>query len=205
VATAVASRLTETHRLAQARIGASTAGEMLAAFSILDPTRLDESFPDWLRVALALIERQHTASAQLSAAYLSAFRLAELGPDPTFAPTIARLDTAAAATSLLVTGPVSIKRAMVRGIDIDQAVENAAVASARAGHRHALTGGRDTIQETIKRDPRALGYRRVTSGSACKFCQMLADRGAVYKATTVDFPAHDGCSCSSEPVYAHTR
>ena len=46
-----------------------------------------------------------------------------------------------------------------------------------------------------------LGYRRVTSGNACAFCSMLASRGAVYSQRGASFEAHDGCSCSPEPVW----
>jgi hypothetical protein len=37
---------------------------------------------------------------------------------------------------------------------------------------------------------------------ACDFCEMLADRGAVYGEASADFEAHDHCSCSAEPVFA---
>jgi hypothetical protein len=42
----------------------------------------------------------------------------------------------------------------------------------------------------------------VTSGNACDFCSMLADRGAVYGEASAEFEAHDHCSCSAQPVYA---
>jgi len=49
------------------------------------------------------------------------------------------------------------------------------------------------------------GFRRVTSGSPCAFCSMLASRGAVYSRRGADFQAHDGCSCSPEPVWEHEQ
>jgi hypothetical protein len=67
--------------------------------------------------------------------------------------------------------------------------------------RALQVGGRETITSTVKADPRAVGYERVTSGSACDFCSMLADRGAVYGEASADFEAHDGCACGAEPVY----
>jgi hypothetical protein len=42
---------------------------------------------------------------------------------------------------------------------------------------------RDTVLANRRRDPEAVGWRRVTGGG-CKMCKMLADRGAVYRATT---------------------
>lgn len=61
---------------------------------------------------------------------------------------------------------------------------------------------RDTILENRRRDPSAVGWRRVTSGKSCKFCQMLADRGAVYSADTARFAAHTTCHCTAQPVFS---
>lgn len=59
---------------------------------------------------------------------------------------------------------------------------------------------RDTVLENRRRDPAAVGWRRVTNGG-CKLCRMLADRGAVYKEDTVHFAAHPNCHCGVQPVF----
>lgn len=59
---------------------------------------------------------------------------------------------------------------------------------------------RDTILTNRKRDPSAVGWRRVTNGG-CKLCRMLADRGAVYMDTTARFAAHPACKCTAQPVF----
>jgi hypothetical protein len=69
--------------------------------------------------------------------------------------------------------------------------------------RHTLDGGRQTILQTLRTDADATGWQRVASGKACKFCNMLD--GKFHYADTADFPAHDGCSCSQEPVYDKKR
>ena len=60
---------------------------------------------------------------------------------------------------------------------------------------------RDTILENRRRDPRCVGWGRVTRPGACAFCRALADRGAVYKEATVGFAAHDHCSCAAQPYF----
>lgn len=61
---------------------------------------------------------------------------------------------------------------------------------------------RDTILTNRKQDPQAVGWTRIARGSAsCKFCRMLADRGAVYREATVRFAAHDDCMCTAAPVF----
>lgn len=59
---------------------------------------------------------------------------------------------------------------------------------------------RETILENQRQDPAAVGWRRVT-GVCCKFCRMLADKGAIYKRDTVQFAAHPHCDCGAEPVF----
>jgi hypothetical protein len=60
---------------------------------------------------------------------------------------------------------------------------------------------RDTILTNRRRDPSAVGWRRVTAGG-CKLCRMLADRGAVYEDTTARFAAHANCKCTAQPVFS---
>lgn len=60
---------------------------------------------------------------------------------------------------------------------------------------------RDTILENRRRDPQSTGWRRVTSGVGCKFCRMLAARGAVYREDTARFASHPNCSCTAWPVF----
>jgi len=61
---------------------------------------------------------------------------------------------------------------------------------------------RDTILTNRKKDPASVGWTRITRGpKSCKFCRMLADRGAVYKKATATFAAHDDCMCTAAPVF----
>lgn len=201
-ATLAGARLTEAHRLAQASLGAKVANELLMLWSLVDPKRLDRTVPDWLDAALALMQVRRIDSANLAGRYLTVFRTLEAPQAATFAPIVAaRLDLTAASTSLRVVGPGSIRRAMTAGTQLAKASETAGTNTARAAMRHVLDGGRDTITATVTADPEVRGFRRVTSGSACDFCSMLAGRGAVYSARTARFESHDGCSCSAEPVY----
>jgi hypothetical protein len=200
-ATDAGARLTEAHRLAQARLGAQTIRALRAVFPLLDPAALDATFDRWLTAVLPIVRSQHNVSARLAAAYLTTFRTLELGPEA-FAPTIAEdISEKAVATSMLVTGPVSIRSNLARAVPLVRALSIAEANVARSGMRHALNGGRTTIQNSVQNDTRALGYARTTSAKACSFCALLASRGPVYDKSTVDFHAHDGCHCGSEPVY----
>lgn len=60
---------------------------------------------------------------------------------------------------------------------------------------------RDTILTNRRRDPSAVGWRRITNGG-CRFCRMLADRGAVYSSASARFAAHGSCKCTAQPVFS---
>lgn len=60
---------------------------------------------------------------------------------------------------------------------------------------------RDTILGNRQQDPESVGWRRITSPGACGFCRMIADKGAVFKASTARFAAHTTCNCTAEPVF----
>ncbi len=202
-ATVEAARLTEAHRLAQVRLGARVVQAMRAAWPLLDVDDLDRSFERWLRTATVIIGGQRTVSARLAANYVQTFKALELGPSARTTP-IVLAETApadAVMTSMMVTGPASVKSAISRGVQSVKAMEVAEARSAAAAMRHALNGGRDTITGTLAADRDALGWRRVTSGNACDFCSMLAGRGVVYRADSAAFNAHDACGCSAEPAY----
>lgn len=176
---------------------------MIAVWPLLDPNQLDATFARWLTAVTAVAGQQRARSAQTASAYLDMVRQLELGPaEPAFEVVLAdELNMEALTTSMTVTVIASIRAAIGRGVLFDQAVDTAQGRSAASGMRYALGGGRDTITQTIQADPRAIGYERVTGGNSCAFCQMLADRGAVYGEASADFEAHDGCTCGAEPVY----
>lgn len=60
---------------------------------------------------------------------------------------------------------------------------------------------RDTILENRRRDPEAAGWKRIARGDGCKFCQMLAAKGAIYKRDTARFAAHENCNCTAQPMF----
>lgn len=70
---------------------------------------------------------------------------------------------------------------------------------------------RDTMTGNVERDPAAVGWRRFARPEACKFCLMLAARGAVYTEATARFAAHGAvmrgdrkggnCMCIAAPAF----
>jgi hypothetical protein len=67
--------------------------------------------------------------------------------------------------------------------------------------QYALDAGRRTVVEATRADPAAVGWRRVTGGSPCEFCEMLAGRGGVYREETASFASHKHCACTAAPEW----
>lgn len=58
-----------------------------------------------------------------------------------------------------------------------------------------------TITGSAQEDPKARGYMRRTRPGACKFCIMVASRGAVYTAQSARFACHGHCYCEAVPAW----
>lgn len=112
------------------------------------------------------------------------------------------LDPAAIRTSLMVTGPVAVRKKVEKAkafdfsdfpdaetgerspfrVELPAYVERAAKKEAEktiagAALRHTLSGGRAVLQEGAKQDKKAIGWVRQTKADPCYFCAMLASRG----------------------------
>lgn len=192
-------RLSEAHRQAQVRLGAQTVARLIRVWPLLDLNDLDGTAEAWLTAAGAVTEAQRQASIGLAAAYARALRTVETGSTEGFTiPPSQPVDPDALRTSLLVTGPLSVKRAMTRGVSLAAASETAMAASSAAGMRHSLNGGRELIRGAVRADPKAKGYQRATSGNACAYC---AGKAGVRFSSDEIFHAHDGCACMAVPAY----
>ncbi len=197
-------RLTERHRATQLGIRAALLREVLTLWPALDPLRLADTAPAWLRAMLALIIRYRATSASEAQSYYRRFRDVEAdstGVLPSVSLDWARQDRAAQ-VSLTLTGPASIRHRLAQGIPVERASKLALVQVSGVASRHMLAGGRRTILETVAVDRTALGWARVTDADPCAFCALLASRGPAYRSQgTATFQAHDGCGCTAEPVF----
>lgn len=182
----------------------------------------------WLLYVLPRILAGNEESARLAAVYGDMIRRIEL-PGVKDGLKFAKATTIPdqkIRTSLSVVGPVNLVKKLDRIRELDQppavaralqadAIEKAADEVAGAALKHVLEGGRETIDQTVRKDEKSLGYIRVTKTDPCYFCAMLASRGITYgpyngqsfDASDARFigegnvKVHDHCSCSLKPVY----
>lgn len=62
----------------------------------------------------------------------------------------------------------------------------------------------DTVTENATQDPDSVGWKRYARPGACKFCVMLANKGAVYTRETARFASHPDCFCVPAPEFDRT-
>lgn len=182
----------------------------------------------WLRLALPRLYRGADTTGNLAVTYANLVRQLELPnvKDGFVFEKAAPKPEALLRASLSVVGPGQLVKeldklkqlsddpAVLRPLQAD-AIEKAADRVAGATVRHVLDSGRDTIDNGVKNDPKALGYIRVTKAKPCYFCAMLASRGITYGPYRGDsfdvsdarfvgegnVKVHDHDQCSMKPVY----
>ena len=184
------------HRRLQLAVRARAIAEILAAWPLFEGDLA--SWSRFVPVALAVIRARHRDSAALASAHLREWSV-EQGLGPPEAPLPPPPPPELLARSLGATGLAGTWRALSVGMSLEAAREAGFARLAMAAGRHVMDGGRGVVVEAVRLQPE-LRWRRVTGARPCAFCAMLASRGPV--AETVDFPAHDGCSCTAEPALA---
>lgn len=176
------------------------------AFKLLRFDDLDGSEMAMLFAMMPAIERGHLESQQLSASMvndlvtLAALKeTADHNPAPrprimsaadwvlddarTFGRSAGRValpfNEERVARALLAAGPGTVKRAMPAPASI--AMPRALKAVQGVAGRQALNGGLAQVQDAQRREPRIVGYQRITDSDPCYFCALLASRGDGYK------------------------
>jgi hypothetical protein len=201
--TAAGGRLTAAHRVAQVQLATDVARVVAAAWPLLDLADLDASQRRWLAAVVPIVLDGRRRSANLAGAYLRAFAVAEgRTPPQVVALEVTDADRAATETSLLVTGPVTVKALTGHGVALRAAGSTALSKVLASTARRVEDGSRQTTTRTVQSDGEIRGYARVGSARACDFCSLLIGRGAVYGAESGQFASHDGCGCTAEPAYA---
>jgi hypothetical protein len=170
----------------------------------LDPHRLRKTIPPWTRASHAVVARYARMSAGLAGDYYDAERVfAKVTgkftvpfPDP---PPLEQVEEALRwATKGLWDPPAGSGRSVA---PLEQRVKSAQELAQAASSKIVTDAGRATILGAVTEDRVATAWARQARPDACAFCKLLAARGVVYAADSVDFQAHNGCSCTVVPLF----
>lgn len=188
-------------RTAQNAVRAQLMRDAVKLWPLLNQNDLAGSFNGWLAAMIALITRYYGQSSMVAGLhYRRARATATMSPAPAELiktappPAIEWIRQA-----LGFAGPGMLNR--------DTAKPGTALSTVLGtSARIALSGGRNTILDTVKADPVAVGWYRVTDGSPCAFCALLASRGVAYKSEkTAEFQSHNDCGCTAAPAFSRSE
>lgn len=240
--------LAQQHAQDQEEVAAQLALGLLPMWYILNPDDLEGTTLAWLIAVMPLIQKAYEQSQRLGGVFINDYRNAAFptadplnielptnvdrpldipdlhwdtldfdGPEIPLVP----FDHDEVSRNMVVNGPSRV----MAGMDaktVDDAMQTGLHTSSGAAIRQAVNGSRSVTREVADKDPRILGYARVTDSNPCYYCAILASRGAVYKddsfvASDAQFSGpditdlgdnwsdvakvHDNCRCTLRPVY----
>ncbi|WP_270409498.1 hypothetical protein [Brachybacterium paraconglomeratum] len=197
--TSLGNELTQAHRQAQVELALRAAGEADVLWSELNPA---DPYPWALAQALLLSDRK-AQSGRLAEAYLAEFSAAETGQPIRVAEPRTDLDRLVGVA--LGGGAHAVRNLTDAGVDESLALQQMRERFDEIVAAETQRTYREMIANTSRTQRKA--WRRVTHGTPCAFCAMLASRGPVYTETTALTNAHDGlryhkgCKCTAEPWY----
>lgn len=174
-------------RLGVAKLAEQASGDLLPLWNqVSTSAQAGAALND---VLPALIQEYGLAAAALAAEWYERAR-EKAGVSGLFSPVVSRVDgmggeSLASWAATRATSVESIPQLVMGGM-----VKRLTLVSAQ------------TVGASSVADPKARGWQR-RNHRPCKsgFCDMLAGRGAIYTAQTVDFAAHDWCRCTAVPAW----
>lgn len=169
----------------------------------LDPDRLDETWGEFERTAVAALVAAQAAGVSLTSTYLAAYLSAELArpvqtPATDTAPLIGVTAGGIVIAKALVAARVATKLAIGSGTGPAAAMLLGQNRVARTVASEAMAAPRAALADAIREDDRLAGWHRVVAPGACGACLALAT-GQTMDAED-DLTVHSACRCVTEPV-----
>jgi len=189
------------HDAAQARLLDRGLAEItLAQSTLFDINDLDNA-TRYVEVAADLVRVNRAKAVSVAGDFYNVLRMVETAREANVPAYVAvpapPVEPALLRASMAVTGPVTAKAALARGLTSGEAAQRALTATLGAVTRHLEGGPRDVTLLNSRRDPASKGWSRQSGGRPCAFCAMLISRGPVYSRDSVTFRAHDHCHCKA--------
>jgi len=204
----------DTARAVQVRIRAAAMLDVTKLWPALDPKRLNETWPGWIR-AMMLVTKNYYAQSSVAAG--ASYRLAR--EDATQSPAPQRLVKLA---------PTPDEQWMYKAygyagpgmLNKDTAQPGTALSTTLGTTaRIVMDGGRTTTLDTVAADPVAHGWYFKTDGDPCWWCAMIASRGFVFKEHSFDVSdarhlgaetnnsakVHNHCACVIVGVFSKSH
>lgn len=192
--------------------------------SLILPSRLQQSVPDWIAAVDTLVGQYGETSVSLAADFYEAQRVETAVPgeftvplpDP---PPSEQVEVSLRWATKDIWPRNKTVATEVQLRPIKERLDMAAVKAERVTQKLVADQGRETIRQAVREDRQAVGYARAAALGACAFCRLMASRGMVYKtagaagrdanelfsgdASVVKY--HNDCHCAIIPIFRGQR
>ena len=184
-------------RFSSALFGAQVIRDILTQWlGLFDPRHARKSWPAVKKAVTELVHNRRLVAAEMGQDYYAQARAAAGVPGVFEAAGVPPVDAAVLSGTLDSTGPWTFLKGIQAGKTPPQALQGAGVRMSGAASRLVLQPLREVVIESVKADPEAIGWARLTASNPCSFCALLASRGFAYKTEqAAGFKAHDACRC----------
>ena len=201
-----ASELAQGARGIQLGLRAELVRDVTRMWPRLNFADLGSTWPAWLQVMSVLLRRYHARSVSSAALYYQAARQSETGDPggPGLVLSAGTLESVWVDKSLGWSAPGVYSKLLRADTPPPLAAQKALVQTLGVSSRLVMDGGRRTIADTADADDACYGYARITDGNPCRFCAMVASRGAVYKTAAAAGESrrwHNHCGCTVAPSF----
>ena len=191
-------------RFSSALFGAQVIRDILTQWLYLfDPRQARRSWPAVKKAVTELVHNRRYVATQMGQDYYAAARAAAGVPGVFTAAGVPPVDAAVLSGTLDSTGPWTFLKGIQAGKTETQAMQGAGVRMSGAAARLVQMPTRDVVVDTVKADPEAIAWMRITASNPCSFCAMIAGRGPVFRsAQAAGFLAHSHCQCTAAPCFS---
>lgn len=192
------NRLTQQHRNRQLVLRAAALREVTRLWRTVNPNDLQSTMAPFAEVAAGSVQTRFGLAAAAATDYFAAFRRAEQVRGQVTLIEPEAPDLGLIAGQLRGAGLSGIINARRRGFTPSAAARNGLAKVTGTASNFVLSAARQVVAEAATVDPASSGFRRVTGGDPCPFCEEWS------RVTLVDpdaFESHDHCSCVAEPQF----
>jgi hypothetical protein len=175
-----------------------TVARRLWSVLAIDPT--DAALDGWMQAALPLVESAMRTTTAASLNYVPTYVAAAQG----VAPVPSTLDVAeflrprgVDMADVLRRPFVTMRTALADGASLARARELGEQRATQIAATDPMLSARAASSESMRLEPRVVGFRRVPDAGACSFCRLAATQ----RYRDVDLmPMHVSCGCSVAPI-----
>lgn len=188
-------------RQMQLRIATKATAAASALWSGVDAVD-DTTATRWVDRIAPIAEASQTQSLLLASSTLQSYIDRASGDttvlrEPNVAELLAQVRNGVSIAEVYMRPVITARRYISEGFSLNEALRQGRIRALNTIDTDVMLAARVGAHDTMRRDKRVVGYRRVPGGSACKFC-VLASTQRYHREQLM--PLHPHCHCTVAPI-----